>query len=344
MKIWTSLKLGDNFSFNFAAVLSMAWLVIFSVNAAYAEVMQSRRHGFCADMSVHAHRGHPEFPENSLSAVRRAWSSGEYDAAEIDVQLLRDGVWVLHHDPITGRVVSGLGKARTAKLDSRQWKHATMLGHKGQPTGESAPFFSEVLNAAHEDGGKLNIEIKGKYSCTSIQALYKQVASSLSYESYFFTSMDKNALTCLRQTDSKLYLGLVVSPDFEGTKAKYSDKINWAKSIAERYGVNTKKVGEKAEQVAREIGNEKYLDSNGISQLSREIGKPFGMHMDVTSLKQHLSTMLEASAEGVSIYTYSRIGEEKHLQILREINSQYKWRPTGVIVDDAKILCGANEK
>jgi glycerophosphoryl diester phosphodiesterase len=46
-----------------------------------------------------AHRGAKrEFPENTLSAFRRAFELGA-DAVELDVHSTRDGVVVVHHDP-----------------------------------------------------------------------------------------------------------------------------------------------------------------------------------------------------------------------------------------------------
>src|SRR5574343_1166483 len=62
-------------------------------------------HAPCQGMVLHAHRGSPDAPENALSAIKQA-VVGPWDGAETDIQQLRDGYWVIHHDAQVGRTLS----------------------------------------------------------------------------------------------------------------------------------------------------------------------------------------------------------------------------------------------
>ena len=57
------------------------------------------------DIKLTAHRGYRAVaPENTLPAFIEAGKAG-YWGAECDIYMTRDGVWVLHHDPITYRMM-----------------------------------------------------------------------------------------------------------------------------------------------------------------------------------------------------------------------------------------------
>lgn len=58
------------------------------------------------DFVLTAHRGFRAIaPENTLPAYEEAGKAG-YWGAECDIYRTRDGVWVLHHDPITARMMN----------------------------------------------------------------------------------------------------------------------------------------------------------------------------------------------------------------------------------------------
>src|SRR3954464_1751766 len=87
-------------------------------------------------MEIIAHRGASwEAPENTLSAVKRAWEQGA-DAVEVDVQLSRDKRVVVIHDDDT-RKIAGLKKKVAEqtwedlqKLDVGRWKAARWTGER----------------------------------------------------------------------------------------------------------------------------------------------------------------------------------------------------------------------
>ena len=62
------------------------------------------------DITLTAHRGLSSLaPENTLPALELAGEYG-YKYAEIDIQLTKDGMWVLSHDESIGRMTDGRGK------------------------------------------------------------------------------------------------------------------------------------------------------------------------------------------------------------------------------------------
>jgi len=74
----------------------------------------------------------------------------KFDAVELDLRLLKDNAWVLHHDPLVGRVVRpDLGEANGQKIKSPEaltssaWANAQVLDRFGNPTNTQCPPVSE---------------------------------------------------------------------------------------------------------------------------------------------------------------------------------------------------------
>jgi glycerophosphoryl diester phosphodiesterase len=69
------------------------------------------------DLHLTAHRGFRAVaPENSLPAYVEAGKAGFW-GAECDVYMTKDGVWVIHHDPVTYRVMNGTKAVELSTLD-----------------------------------------------------------------------------------------------------------------------------------------------------------------------------------------------------------------------------------
>ena len=81
------------------------------------------------------HDGNRDVPENSLEAFRRAAEAGY--GVELDVQLTRDGMLVVHHDASLKRVC-GVDKA----IGSLSYDELCKIP---LPDGSRVPLFSEVL-------------------------------------------------------------------------------------------------------------------------------------------------------------------------------------------------------
>lgn len=110
-------------------------------------------------MEIIAHRGASfDAPENTLEAVRLAWTQGA-DAVECDVQLTADGRLLVFHDVDTRRlaraplVVAEATLAELTGLDVGGWKSPAF-------TGVRPPSLEQVL-AIVPPGKRVFIEVKG---------------------------------------------------------------------------------------------------------------------------------------------------------------------------------------
>ena len=103
-----------------------------------------------------AHRGAPrEHPENTLPAFARALELGA-DGIELDVHATRDGVVVVHHDPVPRAAVSD---ARLARRPIADLTHE-QLGQFAVAPGIGIPTLAEVL-ALVDDKAIVYVELKG---------------------------------------------------------------------------------------------------------------------------------------------------------------------------------------
>lgn len=92
---------------------------------------------------VAAHRAeHPDFPENSIAAIKEAMRHG-VDIIEIDVRETKDGIMVIMHDKTLDRTTTG--KGLVTDITYKQLQQLYLL-HDGKPTAEKIPTFTDVLN------------------------------------------------------------------------------------------------------------------------------------------------------------------------------------------------------
>jgi glycerophosphoryl diester phosphodiesterase len=90
-----------------------------------------------------AHRGLPRrHRENTLPGFVAATALGA-EGWELDVHATRDGVVVVHHDPVLPTVAGGLSGAAIASVDWPMLREATV-----GPAGERIPTLDAVLEAA----------------------------------------------------------------------------------------------------------------------------------------------------------------------------------------------------
>ena len=103
-----------------------------------------------------AHRGVPRrYRENTLAGFLAAQATGA-DGWELDVHGSRDGVVIVHHDPILPSFAGQLAGSPIAELDWSVLAEATI-----GPAGERIPTLDAVLDAA-TDGTTVFVEIKAR--------------------------------------------------------------------------------------------------------------------------------------------------------------------------------------
>lgn len=102
--------------------------------------------------------------ENSLSAFRRAASEG-YRYVETDVHTTRDGVVVIHHDPLLDRTTDGVGP-----IERQTWRQVRRANVGGrEPVSRLEDVLEELPDAA------LNIDVKSE---AAVEPLVQTIQST----------------------------------------------------------------------------------------------------------------------------------------------------------------------
>ncbi|WP_419872321.1 glycerophosphoryl diester phosphodiesterase membrane domain-containing protein [Candidatus Pristimantibacillus sp. PTI5] len=156
-----------------------------------------------------AHRGDSlEAPENSLAAVRSSVKQG-IDAVEIDVQLTKDGVVVLHHDYNLQRM-AGVPK-RVNELTYDEVARLN-IGIRDGGFGESEriPMLAEVL-AEVQGKAKLIVDLKpygpGDELANEVVALIEQFDM---VQECYIQSFDRQTLHQIRQLNPDIRIGQIL--------------------------------------------------------------------------------------------------------------------------------------
>ncbi|CAB3671829.1 glycerophosphodiester phosphodiesterase [Achromobacter piechaudii] len=272
----------------------------------------------CMGMQVHAHRGAPTLPENSLASIRAAYA-GQWDGVEIDMQRLKDGRWVLHHDVLTGRTVSGVGRRAVLQLSSADWRGAKLMGQGG---GQPPPFLDDALQVAAAQPAKtFNAELKVVYrDCAPVGKLVAGMKATLPHGNWMITSAFPEALRCVRGTDAQGYLGLIV---FDPRHAESVSANPLGKYVAQR-------------------ATAPKLDRQWLATLAKTVGAPVGVHVDAMTLAANPRLLRDAAAQSVRVFVYAVGGDAALAQQLRTTRQREGYLPSGVIIDgDAQAFCQA---
>lgn len=156
-----------------------------------------------------AHRGnHSQYPENSIGAfasVRNHWG------IESDIQVTKDGHWVIMHDVTVDRTTNGTG--RVDELTLEQIKNLTLnfpstwLKDKIPNDYDKIPTFEQYLNICKEKSKIPVIEIKkGNYTSENFNILAKLVSDNLQIDKIVFISFDYNVLLEIRKRLPKAFV------------------------------------------------------------------------------------------------------------------------------------------
>lgn len=157
-----------------------------------------------------SHRGDTlEAPENSLLAIQSSIAQG-VDAVEIDVQLTKDGVVVLHHDYNLSRM-TGVSK----RVNEQTYDEVAKLSIGGNSYNslEEAvriPMLAEVLDEA-KGKAKLIIDLK-PYGPG--EKLAKQVVTLIEHfgmvQDCYIQSLDRQTLQQIRQLNPNIRIGQIL--------------------------------------------------------------------------------------------------------------------------------------
>lgn len=156
-----------------------------------------------------SHRGDTrEAPENSLRAVRSAIENG-VDAVEIDAQLTKDGVVVLHHDYNLRRMAGLQMRVKDLTFDELTMVNiGSRLNKSAEP--ERIPMLAEALYEA-KGKAKLIIDLK---SYGPGEELARKVVELIEdfdmVEECYIQSLDRESLKQVRQLNPEIKIGQIV--------------------------------------------------------------------------------------------------------------------------------------
>ena len=172
------------------------------------------------------YQGAKNFPENSLSAFKRALLANY--AIELDVHLTKDHQLAVFHDHDTKRLT---GKSYNLEsTDFSTLKKLTLINSDGVSTNQTIPELSDVLDLIH---GKVPILIELKttthsdipfFGKTVLTALEKYLKSYRSPKIYL-QSFDPRIVYWIKHHHPKIPIGLLLSDDSDLAK-KYDFFVN----------------------------------------------------------------------------------------------------------------------
>jgi glycerophosphoryl diester phosphodiesterase len=122
---------------------------------------------------IASHRGGARlWPENSRLAFRNS-AVLLVDFIEFDIHRSRDGVLVVHHDPLLGRTASGSGTV--GDMDWVALQAVELIG----TDGETIPSFDEILDILEASGIRLRIELKTRQGGERYGGIEAQIVARL---------------------------------------------------------------------------------------------------------------------------------------------------------------------
>lgn len=181
------------------------------------------------EIIVIGHRGNSShFPENTIEAITSCFHLNKVIGAEFDVQMTKDGDFVVFHDDDTSRFsdnkikISSASYSELKKIDVGGW-----FDQKYHNT--PMPLLDDVMAVLTHNNPNFfyNIEIKkspfirGELVKTYMNRLFTQVDSWVDPKRVLFTSFDWECLDYLRHNGQDVRLGVLTDqPDERGWISK----------------------------------------------------------------------------------------------------------------------------
>lgn len=160
-------------------------------------------------MLIIAHRGASGYaPENTIAAMNMAINQG-CDGIELDVQLTKDEVVIVHHDWTFDRTTSGSGEVKDLTYEEIKSFDAGFWFSKDFE-GEKVPTLEDVINTIPKDLF-LNVELKAR--SFDSRGLEKKVVEILEknrrIENTVVSSFNHECLKKVQDLNSDIKLGLL---------------------------------------------------------------------------------------------------------------------------------------
>lgn len=164
----------------------------------YSEIMLTAHRGFSAVA-----------PENTLAAFKKAGEAGFY-AAECDIYLTKDGVWVLSHDEDIKRMTDGKGAIEDYTYEELQQFKIDAGNNIENFPDEKIPTLEEYVEVCAKTGIKPEIEIK-KGSNEKLSEILDILEKYNMKKEAIIISFKKELLDVLRADDKEIELWYLVN-------------------------------------------------------------------------------------------------------------------------------------
>ncbi len=292
----------------------------------------------CGGIPVLAHRGARPEPENTAAAIRAARNAG-FTGSEIDVQVTSDGVWVLHHDTTTGRVVDA-GVRRVSELTADQflnqarlvtWRRSLdpLVVLPGRP--------SSLADAVREAGASaLEIEVKVEASCPAIARAVREAAPLGGRVRW--TSVFPGSARCLagladmgQAVMEAGYVGLIVGPPETSVAQRHPVAAEIARNLAGRFGTNWG-----LPDRWRESANRDYATPEGIrraAELLREAPRR-GIHLPASDIALSPGILAAITEHRMRLTLYADRGDDHLADVVSRMNAEERGLLDALVIDE----------
>jgi glycerophosphoryl diester phosphodiesterase len=180
---------------------------------------------------VIAHRGGGnEGPENTVAGLRAAAELGAW-ASEIDIQRTADGAYVVNHDKTFRRTTGDRHKPGKLTLAEAQ---------KLRVDGEPVASYEDMLDAAHETGLVLFVELKGKSADEQMAKDAVRIARARGMlDSCVFISLDYALIDYLERTYPEAQTGFLTWASYGDETALNCDYLALEELSADAVAIET---------------------------------------------------------------------------------------------------------
>lgn len=294
----------------------------------------------CGAMTLQAHRGSVRYNENSINAVIDALDN-QFPIVEVDVRLTRDDVWVIHHDPYTGRA-DGTVDNKRRKISSinykKEWGYLRERDlNSGQLIDTLPPTFTALAQAfranAHR-GQQLNIEIKGYAGRNDIEMLDYLAFKILGAGNYFYSSLELSSLERMRKINDDVKLFFIQRPALTSLK-KVSADLKRGAANDPIYERNKAELADYEGFGTRHYRERRHDNSKGLNRLQKRLKRNFGLVMDIRQYAANARNIKRlAHGRNIPVATYTVNSHAYHANLLHKLPASA--RPDYAIIDDTQ--------
>lgn len=295
---------------------------------------------YCNNLELQSHRGHVNYPENSLESIKAAvWNN--FDVIEIDVRVTKDHTWVLHHDSKTGRA-TGTFDNKQREIYKTKDKDLGYIAHRDMETGKliqtripTAVEAFKLFSLIRKPNQLLNIEIKEHWYKPKLETLEFLAFQYLPEGSYYFSSSDFDNLVDLRTINPDIRLNYILPVAFDSLlveknrlkKGVADDPIYEREKRENRFDDSFEN-----EEKARNNYNKRLKKKNS-DFFYEKIGPNYSFSADIRYYKTWDNAEINSKKKyGAQISTFSINGQKYHTSVLKSLPKSRL--PDSVIIDD----------